>query len=53
MIAAMTFFLILLALSTAVALWGLRLIESDDRGHRPPPASHPVDERFLPPALHR
>lgn len=53
MISAMTTFLILLAVLSALALWVLRLIESDDaghHGHRRPPASHPVDERFLPPS---
>ena len=48
----MTFFLIFLAAMTALALWTLRLVETDDRGHRPPPASHHVDERFLPPTAH-
>ncbi|WP_300405860.1 hypothetical protein [Nocardioides sp.] len=46
----MTYFLLLLAASTVLALRILRLIETDDRGPSTPPASHPVDERFLPPA---
>jgi hypothetical protein len=53
MITAMTTFLILLAIATLLALRGLRLVAADDRGNRPPPPSHPVDERFLPPALRR
>ncbi len=56
MITAMTSFVILLVAIAAIAatvatvLWALRLIASDDRGHRSPPASHLVDQRFLPPA---
>ncbi|MEN8672779.1 hypothetical protein [Nocardioides sp.] len=46
----MTSFLLLLAATTVLALWILRLVETDDRGPLTPPASHPVDDRFLPPA---
>ena len=50
MITAMTSFLILLAVLSIAGLWVLRLIETEDRGHRTPPRSHALDDQFLPPS---
>lgn len=46
----MTFFLILTIATIALGLYTRRLVASDERGDRRPPTSHPVDQRFLPPA---
>ena len=45
----MTTLLIILVIVAGVAAT-LDAIVRDDRGHRPPPDSHPVDPAFLPPA---
>jgi hypothetical protein len=52
-ITAMTYFLFLTAVIALFLLLLLHDLRSDPRGDRRPPASHPRDDRFLPPSVRR
>jgi hypothetical protein len=49
-IAAMTFLILLALVATALVVAALRLSLHDGSGPQRPPASHPTDPRFAPPA---
>jgi hypothetical protein len=51
MISAMTFLILIAALTAVLAIATVRSALHDSRGTRRPPRSHHEDSRFLPPAL--